>query len=47
MLSDSAMDLAMELRSREGPDRAGVGPDVNQLIKLWGDRHPAALRPAQ
>ncbi len=46
MLSDNADELARELRSHVGPDRVGVGPDVTQLVKLWGSRDPAALRPA-
>ena len=46
LLSDNAMNLAMDIRSREGADRIGVGPDVNQLVELWGSRDPAALRPA-
>ena len=38
--------LAYLLRRREGADRVGVGPDVNQLLKLWGENDPLALRPA-
>ena len=46
MLSDNANELARELRSHVVPDRVGVGPDVAQLVKLWGSRDPAQLRPA-
>ena len=46
MLSDNAKDLANELRLHVGSDKVGVGPDVNQLVGLWGSRDPTAMRPA-
>jgi hypothetical protein len=46
LLSDTAMDLAKELRSHVGSDKAGIGPGVDQLVKLWGARDAARLRPA-
>ncbi len=46
MLSDNAKDLAKELRLHVGPDQAGVGPGMSQLVGLWGSRDTAALRPA-
>ncbi len=46
MLSDNARDLAKELRLHVGSDKVRIGPDVNQLVRLWGSRDPAALRPA-
>ena len=46
MLSDNTEDLARLLRSHIGEDRVGVGPDIGRLVELWGDKDPAALRPA-
>ena len=46
MLSDNAMNLAITLRSHVGSDQVGVGPDVKELVELWGGKDPAALRPA-
>lgn len=45
MLSDYANELARELRSHVR-DQVGIGPDMDQLVRLWGARDPGALRPA-
>jgi hypothetical protein len=46
MLSENAEELARLLRESIGADKTGVGPDINELLELWGDRDRADLRPA-
>ncbi|MDX2465362.1 MAG: hypothetical protein QNK31_12735 [Porticoccus sp.] len=45
MLSSNGKLLASLLRMKYGADVKGVGPDVTQLITLWGNHSKEGLRP--
>lgn len=46
MLTDKAKAVASRLRGHVGNERAGVGPDISELTRLFDDLDPGELRNA-